>query len=64
MKKLFLSLPENLRGSHHEDVKDLSEAVYSHLRDNDTILIKGSNSMSMRIVVRKLIKKGNEIYDL
>ena len=64
MKDLFLSLPEKIRGLHNEDVNNLFINLFSKLRANDTILIKGSNSMSMQSIVKKIIERGNKIDDL
>ncbi|MCH2038792.1 MAG: UDP-N-acetylmuramoyl-tripeptide--D-alanyl-D-alanine ligase, partial [Rickettsiales bacterium] len=54
MKHLFEALPANLQAEAFSDINAAIEPISKMLEDNDTVLIKGSNGMKMRLLVDAL----------
>lgn len=51
---LFESLPPSMQGSHAPDAAALAPMLTAHLRDGDTVLVKGSYGSRMRDLVSRL----------
>lgn len=54
MKIVFEQLPLTLQGSWRATAQELIPVIQERLQENDTLLIKGSNSMRMNIIVTAL----------
>ena len=54
MKELNKSLPTNIEKYHIEKSDNLIATVYKNISNNDLLLVKGSNSIGLGEVVRKL----------
>ena len=54
MKELNKSLPRNIEKYHIEKSDNLIATVYKNISNNDLLLVKGSNSIGLGEVVRKL----------
>ena len=54
MKKLYDVLPDNKKGFDGKTVDDVVEPLLKSLKDGDTVLIKGSNSMKLFTLLEKL----------
>lgn len=59
MFNLYKNLPANLKGIHTENSNEMADIIAEKAKDGDVILIKGSNSMKMNVVVDRLVS-GNE----
>ncbi len=59
MKALFENLPEHKRGSWHETSAELSEGLRNRLDSGDVVLVKGSLSMKLGVVVDAIRKMGH-----
>jgi UDP-N-acetylmuramoyl-tripeptide--D-alanyl-D-alanine ligase len=57
MAHLFDALPEDMRGFHADSAAALLPHLMSVIRSEDVIMIKGSNSMGMKIVVTALVER-------
>ena len=57
MKYLFDELPVEMRGGHFSDSNELNDYIVDLIRRNDAVLVKGSNSMKMSIIVRNIVQK-------
>lgn len=56
MKTLYDLLPANLKGLHATTSTDLARVVCDYLQPGDVVLIKGSNSMKMNIILDAILK--------
>ena len=56
MKTLYDLLPANLKGLHATTSTDLARVVCDYLQPGDVVLIKGSNSMKMSIILDAILK--------
>jgi UDP-N-acetylmuramoyl-tripeptide--D-alanyl-D-alanine ligase len=56
MKNLYDMLPEDTKGAHTKTAEEMSKIINEHISDDNTILIKGSNSMNMTVIVDKIKK--------
>lgn len=54
MYNLFESLPENLKGIHCDNSSQMKEKIVSFIKDDDTILIKGSRGVRMENIVENI----------
>jgi len=54
MLNLHRALPEARRGRHYKDSAAMAEAILPELRNNDVVMVKGSNGSKMIKVVDKL----------
>lgn len=51
---LMAALPEKMRGAHVDAAHDLAQAVIADLKDGDIIMVKGSNSSKVAMLVEAL----------
>jgi UDP-N-acetylmuramoyl-tripeptide--D-alanyl-D-alanine ligase len=58
MMHLYDALPRGHRGGHAGRAEDLIPLLTHLLRDGDVVLVKGSNSQKLGIVVRALTASG------
>ena len=58
MKHLFDILPDNIKGAYENNSSMLSTKVIESLKDNDTVLVKGSNSLNMKLIIDKIKEQG------
>jgi UDP-N-acetylmuramoyl-tripeptide--D-alanyl-D-alanine ligase len=56
MKNLYDMLPEDTKGVHTKTAEEMSKIINEHISDDNTILIKGSNSMNMTVIVDAIKK--------
>jgi UDP-N-acetylmuramoyl-tripeptide--D-alanyl-D-alanine ligase len=56
MKHLYEKLPDELRGKHTNNSKEMLAVLEKELKAGDVVLIKGSNSMDMESIVDGLVK--------
>ena len=61
MINLFNVLEPKCRGLHAKNSKSLSIEVIKYLKPHDTILIKGSRSSRMEIIIDELVNQGSNI---
>ncbi|MDD3287559.1 MAG: UDP-N-acetylmuramoylalanyl-D-glutamyl-2,6-diaminopimelate--D-alanyl-D-alanine ligase [Alphaproteobacteria bacterium] len=54
MKNLYDALPSGMRGGYAADSAELAKIVSAEVQENDVILIKGSKSTHMEIIVQAL----------
>ena len=54
MKHLHSKLPEELRAEHFDNSDDATHHIKDELREEDTVLIKGSNTMQMKKIVEHI----------
>ena len=54
MKHLFDVLPDNIKGGYENNSSMLSPKVIESLKQNDTVLVKGSNSLNMKLIINKI----------
>jgi UDP-N-acetylmuramoyl-tripeptide--D-alanyl-D-alanine ligase len=58
MKALWDALPAKRRGAYAKNSAELTPAVVAALRDGDSVLVKGSNSSKMTLIVEALKARG------
>lgn len=56
MKNLYDVLPANLKGLHAATSADLARVINKYLQPGDVVLIKGSNSMKMHLILDAILK--------
>jgi UDP-N-acetylmuramoyl-tripeptide--D-alanyl-D-alanine ligase len=56
MTNLYDILPANLKGLHEPSSENLAKRIFEYLQPNDVVLIKGSNSMKMNIILDTILK--------
>jgi UDP-N-acetylmuramoyl-tripeptide--D-alanyl-D-alanine ligase len=54
MKSLYDALPQDRRGAHKKDSRELAEIVPDVLTPGDVVMVKGSNGSKMGVVVEAL----------
>ncbi len=54
MKNLHNALPENQRGDHVKDSRELAQIVPDVLTPGDVVMVKGSNGSKMNVVIEAL----------
>jgi UDP-N-acetylmuramoyl-tripeptide--D-alanyl-D-alanine ligase len=54
MKNLYDALPQERRGAHKADSRELAEIVPDVLTPGDVVMVKGSNGSKMGVVVEAL----------
>ena len=59
MFNLYKSLPANLKGMHTDNSNEMADILAEKAKKDDVILVKGSNSMKMSVIVDRLVS-GNE----
>jgi UDP-N-acetylmuramoyl-tripeptide--D-alanyl-D-alanine ligase len=61
MEKLYLALPESMRGAYRKTSRELAPIVVENLRENDLVLIKGSRGSKMDIVARAIEENADAV---
>jgi UDP-N-acetylmuramoyl-tripeptide--D-alanyl-D-alanine ligase len=61
MEKLYLALPESMRGAYRSNSRELAPMVVERLQDNDLVLIKGSRGSQMDVVARAIEENADAI---
>ena len=56
-KYIHVNLPKKIKAFHFNNFKNVYNTLLELLKDNDVVMIKGSNSTSLNKVSKKLIKK-------
>lgn len=59
MFNLYKNLPANLKGVHTDNSNEMADIIAEKANKGDVILVKGSNSMKMSVIVDRLVS-GNE----
>jgi UDP-N-acetylmuramoyl-tripeptide--D-alanyl-D-alanine ligase len=59
-QKLSDALPPHLRGLHKNDSGELAQEIGEHIQPNDIVLVKGSFSTNMKLIVDQLKKLNAE----
>lgn len=57
MGELFEALPRERRGRHAPTSSELRDAVLGEMRAGDVVMVKGSNSIRMGLIVRALLDR-------
>ena len=59
MNALYNALPDSKKASnkHYSNIEEAKEDIYKNINEDDTILVKGSNGMKMRILIDYLLEK-------
>jgi UDP-N-acetylmuramoyl-tripeptide--D-alanyl-D-alanine ligase len=57
-KRLFDNLRDCKKGTHCENSMQLAEIILNEIKDGDCVLVKGSNSMKMNLVVEAIKNLG------
>lgn len=56
-KPLYDILPDTIKGGFFESAPEVINTLQSRLEDGDVVLIKGSNSMKMNVIMEKLMRQ-------
>ena len=59
MFNLYKNLPSNVKGVHSESSNEMADIIADKAKKGDIVLVKGSNSMKMSVIVDRLVS-GNE----
>ncbi len=54
MRHLFDALPSGMRGEHCNDAVGLAQKLEGALKDGDAVMVKGSNGMGMKRVIKHI----------
>lgn len=61
MEKMYLALPESMRGAYRKTSRELAPIVVEQMRANDLILVKGSRGSQMDIVARAIEENADAV---
>ena len=57
-RMIFENLPDYFQKFHYQDYKKVFKKLLSLIKNNDIVMIKGSNSMNLHLVTKKLNELG------
>lgn len=60
MRHLFDALPSEMQGKHCGDAAALAQTLEDVLRDGDAVMVKGSNGMGMKRIIKHIESKSVE----
>ena len=55
MKQLYDKTYHDIRGAFASNAEEMAKIILNHIQENDIILVKGSHSMNMKLIVEKLL---------
>ena len=50
------NLPDNIKSFHYNDTTSLFDDLSQNIKENDVIMIKGSNSINLGEIIKKISK--------
>ena len=57
-KIIFDNLPESFLKFHYYDYKNAMKKLFKIMRNKDVIMLKGSNSINLHLITKKLLDLG------
>ena len=61
MKQLYDKTHHGTRGASTNNAEEMAKIILNHIQKNDIILVKGSHSMNMKLVVENIKKEFNTV---
>ena len=61
MKKLNQSLSSNVEKKHFNKISDLEKELKNKLKSDDIILVKGSNSVGLKSLIKNIAGANNDL---